>query len=329
MCDYRWSNCVCIDSSNDYLLLCQEICRGTIENTTICKGHVQSNGRFNKIGSYDANAKHKGIDVYCNNLNGIDRDYQNMNALSNLLNWKMYPEEGQFVWTEQDIITFIEQRAKEVSDSISDDEITEQYDGFFAVISGHGYRNCIISSDYQLLDKTALHRLVSTNYPQLRDIPRLIVFDCCDGDQTKSAYPAEYDPNGSDEDEKEMDGQGKNFEMTDIKVNQYDEEVWKSDQKNPDYMLALIHAANEGFQAKMNSIDGSYLIYELVKRMIDNVQDNRNLFLGEIFDSIQHDLHYQGKQQITAVFNNKTRYLRFKRHKQGNDGDGKTDLVKS
>eukprot|EP01084_Bolivina_argentea_P149434 261046_1 len=64
----------------------------------------------------------------------------------------------------------------------------------------------------------------------------------------------------------------------------------------------------------MNSLTGSYLIYEFVKRMIANIEGNKNLFLGEIFDSIQQDLHDQGKQQITSIFNNNSRYLRFKQN---------------
>eukprot|EP00483_Globobulimina_turgida_P005666 UN05676 len=94
-------------------------------------------------------------------------------------------------------------------------------------------------------------------------------------------------------------------------------EVWCSDQQNPDYKLVTLHAANPGFQAKLNAVDGSYLIREFAKAMIANA-DIQNVeqrqFLGEIMDGIQHNLHERGKQQTVNVYNNFTQYLKFEKN---------------
>eukprot|EP01084_Bolivina_argentea_P316133 547911_1 len=273
----------------------------------ICNPMVISIGIafYNQEAGVDA-----GLDVHCPTLDGIDRDYHNIKTLCKLLNWTIYPAEDKFEWTQNEIITFIQQRAKEASDNVMNRNISnsEKYDSIFVIISGHGLKSGIISSDMQLISKTAIHRLFSTNFYVLRELPRIFVFDCCAGTQQKSHYTAEYNSDDSDteqninynqkekinsdsEDDIKVTDAGKNFYADDINITQYEEEIWKQDQLNPDYMLTLVHAANEGFQAKMNSLTGSYLIYEFVKRMIANIEGNKNLFLGEIFDSIQQDLH--------------------------------------
>eukprot|EP01084_Bolivina_argentea_P051231 94230_1 len=267
-----------------------------------------------------------GADIFCNDLNGIDRDYENIKRLCKLLNYNLYPKEIKVEWTENEIIQFIKEKTKLASfkiDTLNENvknakRIVNGYDAIICIFSGHGYKNCIITSDYQLINKTAIHRLISTNHPQLRHIPRIMIFDVCDGDETRSIHNADYDNSSTDdESDEKLTGpvrvpvdKGKNFGVNDIKLDNQVSSIWHSDQQNPDYKLSLISAANEGFMAKINSIDGSYLIYEFVKRMIANIEQN-NLFFGDIIDMIQEDLHNDGKQQITATFNNNTRYLKF------------------
>ena len=105
--------------------------------------------------------------------------------------------------------------------------------------------------------------------------------------------------------------QGKHFNVDDIKQKTYD--VWKADQKNPDYMLAVIHGANEGFQAKISSKKGSYLIRKFTDKMLQNIEEAKCQCLSKIIDEIQEELHEDGKQQITPGYNN-TLYLKFKRN---------------
>eukprot|EP01083_Nonionella_stella_P015973 44668_1 len=266
---------------------------------------------FIGVATYKTDVEKKGIDVYCPDLFGINVDYLNIKTMCRIFKYDLYPKYEKYNWTQHEMIEFIEECVATVSQSLNtnveDDNMKSQnksvngYDGVLFIISGHGYNNNIITSDYQTVNKTAMHRLFSTNYPQLRDVPRVFLFDCCDGDQQRSPYPADY----VDEDK------GKHFNVDDIKVDQFEGEMWKADQKNPDFKLSTIHAANEGFQSKLNSLDGSYLIYEFIKRMIRNVEDKEEQFIGEIIQSIQTDLHDRGKQQIQFTFNNHTRYLKF------------------
>eukprot|EP01084_Bolivina_argentea_P041049 75746_1 len=271
---------------------------------------------FVGIGFYDDNAKNPGANIYCNDLNGVDRDYENVKKFCELFNYDMYPkpQHAKYDWTEEEIKEFLNEKILYAEANINTLEKDVQnpkksvngYDGLVCIFSGHGYKNNIVTNDYQLTNKTALHRLSSTNHPQLRTIPRIFVFDCCDGDQERSYENANPD-------------YGKNFGVGDIPIEQDDDEIWKRDQVNPDYKLILISAANEGFQAKMNSIDGSYLIYELMKASILNIEAKTDLFFGEIVDKVQEDLHSSGKQQITKTYNNHTRYLKFVSNQKMNE----------
>ena len=73
-----------------------------------------------------------------------------------------------------------------------------------------------------------------------------------------------------------------------------------------------IHAANTGFQAKLNPTHGSYMLYEFTERMKRSIMNNEEVTLGRLFDKIQNDLHATGKQQIVKAFNNDTNYIHLK-----------------
>eukprot|EP01084_Bolivina_argentea_P207406 353867_1 len=261
------------------------------------------------IGYYHENVDNPDINAYLTDLDALEQDYKNLKILCKKLNYDIYPKHLQLEWTQDEIIKFIEEHTQKFVaniDTLKDSTIKPNkrvngYDGIIMILSGHGYHNSIITSDYQLVNKTSIHRLLSTNYPQVREVPRIAMYDCCDGDFKRSHQPSNY--------QKKITDKGKYFDVDDIIRA---ESIWKLDEKNPDYLLSCVHGANQGFQAKMNSIDGSYLIYEFVKKMIANIEGDNKLFLGEIIDAIQNDLHDRGKQQIEAIFNNNTRYLKFK-----------------
>eukprot|EP01084_Bolivina_argentea_P303221 523455_1 len=247
----------------------------------------------------------------------------------------MFPVKEKLNWTQDEIISFIVENAQKAEsniDTIKDDprnpnKRVNGYDGIFLICSCHGYKNNIVTSDYQMIHKTAIHRLLSTNHAAIREIPRIVVFDCCDGSEERSSYFHEEESSDDDEEEEEhIDDKGKCFDVDDIETKT-DTGIWHRDTVNPDYKLSIIHGANEGFQAKMNMIDGSYLIYELMKRMIVNIEENENLFLGEIVDGIQQYLHDAGKQQIISTFNNNTRFLKFLKNEDLNQEDRKMDSV--
>ena len=271
------------------------------------------------IGHYDEHPKNPGITAHCPDLNGIDNDYKHMRQLCDALKYELYPKPAKYYWTQNEIIRFLGESAAKLEQKVLDDQDNKntksRYDGLFVVVSCHGWNNSIITSDYQLITKQAIHNIFSWKHPKIRSIPRVFVFDCCDGDQERDL---DWAPESVDEKESD-DIVGKNFGIDDIDLSSQDTLVWKRDQDNPDYRLCLIHAANPGFQAKMSSETGSYLVTSMTNKMIENV-NNKNCcskfkFFGEIIDEIQQDLHDKGKQQVTFSFNNHTRKLKFRKNK--------------
>ena len=83
-------------------------------------------------------------------------------------------------------------------------------------------------------------------------------------------------------------------------------------EDNPDARLVKIMAANEGFQSKMSSETGSYVMTSFIQGLSDNIYDNENdKFLKDILEEIQHSLHDGGKQLMEYTFNNKTDFIKF------------------
>ena len=161
-------------------------------------------------------------------------------------------------------------------------------------------------------------KINSAKKPLSRRIPRIFIFDCCSGNGEKdSEYRQDY------EYEKMQEDQGKNMKLTDIEMNEIGKRislndvvrqntlVWAGDEDNPDYRLVTVNAANEGFQSKMCSVNGSYVIKQFIQKTKENVNKKNPKFLKHILDEIQEDLHDKGKQLMTKTFNNKTEYIKF------------------
>ena len=192
----------------------------------------------------------------------VGKDIDNLSELfgPGKLNYDVYPKgDGLFMthWKEQEFFNMLQERARALNEEIE----REGFDGLVVAISGHGMNNKICTSDYQLVDKVAIHRIFSAQYPELRDIPRLFIFDCCDGSDERLAYREEE----SMEKEAGKDvvttmaeemGAGKNVEMGEAGKNfvlddvERPLEIWVAGERNPDYKLMEMHAANSGFQAK-------------------------------------------------------------------------------
>eukprot|EP01084_Bolivina_argentea_P052475 96406_1 len=242
--------------------------------------------------------------VKCDDLDGVQRDYANIKALCDELNYDIYPSYEKYEWTENEIVTFLKERAEDFGKNNG-----KNYDSMLMVMSCHGLENNIITSDYHVVEKNAIHRLFTTNYPSARNLPRIFIFDCCSGLARKQSI------SGSS-----ISDKGKQFEIDSIAVEKGHDKIWSKNDKNPDYKLSVVHAANEGFIAKMNKIDGSYLIYQFVTKMIRNIQcaktnPEKELYFGEIIEEIQQYLHDAGKQQIIGTFNQYTRYIKFEINK--------------
>eukprot|EP01084_Bolivina_argentea_P287369 493097_1 len=205
------------------------------------------------------------------------------------------------------------------------------FDGLVVILSSHGITDYIVTSDYKKIQKTAVHRIFTAKRPLNRSIPRLFIFDCCDGSNTKDTgfrtdtiYQTPGDDNSTQLETEigkniQLNGSnikhnntykyGKNVELSTIHGAQ--SALWLNDEDNPDFRLISVMAANEGFQSKMDTITGSYVITKFTEKMEKNINNNNKKFLFQVFDEIQSELHEQGSQQTVNTFNNNTRYLKF------------------
>eukprot|EP01084_Bolivina_argentea_P228205 385487_1 len=113
-------------------------------------------------------------DLYVDNLDGIDRDYTNIQQMCKLYNYDLYPKQCKLEWTQKEIMELLKDCAEKAADE------TYGYDCILFISSSHGWKHSIITSDLNFLNKDAIHRLFSVNFPSLREIPRVHIFDCCD-----------------------------------------------------------------------------------------------------------------------------------------------------
>eukprot|EP01084_Bolivina_argentea_P097942 176051_1 len=197
----------------------------------------------------------------------------------------------------------------------------EEYDGLVVIVSGHGTERSILTSDYRVFSKLAIHRIFSNNHPKTREIPRLFIFDCCSGSGQQEIARATISKMQECEEKKqeeEKDERAKHIDLSkQISAGDCDRS-WIRGDHNPDYRLAVIEAANPGFQAKARVDRGSYVIYSFCKKMMNILTANKRTFIHKIFDEIQEELHAQGKQHPTYIWNEDTKYIRFKTNKKGN-----------
>ena len=286
-------------------------------------------------------------------LDGIRVDIDNsIHLFKQKLKYKVYPDysnqtidDYKAYWTQNDLIKLLEDKADELEENLKHDpdgskeSESSKYDGLIVEISCHGMDNDIITSDYKRISKTAIHRIFSAKRPAIRDIPRVFIFDCCSGindrdtDFRSQLEQDEEMEESSSEEEGDDYGKGTNTSETvqgetgkqyDADDVEQDEVLWARDENNPDYKLAVIHAANEGFQSKMSTETGSYVITTLMEKLGDLaeqtghkqvcLQTGHKEVLQKVLGQIQEDLHQKGKQLLVMTFNNKTENIRFKKN---------------
>eukprot|EP01084_Bolivina_argentea_P059454 108584_1 len=266
----------------------------------------------------------------------VDLDVANLALLfEKRLNYKSYPpfetrHNIKLKWTQKELMQFLFEKAKQFNES--------DHDGLVAILTGHGIKDYIITSDGKAIQKIVIHRIFSHFHSKKRDCPRVFIFDACDGDKghKQENQPPELQGarciNNDDFEEKKEDNideihylmkhniiSGKVINMDFIEKLSRSDEVWNENEHNPDYKLCTVFASNSGYKALANTVTGSYLTTEFVKRMIKNIKTHKNkYFLFEVLDNIQSDLHSEGKQLAVTTFNNNTRYLKFIQNKQNN-----------
>ena len=247
----------------------------------------------------------------------IDKDIENLTKLFNELEYKIISKQKKTYWTQNDIMKLL---TNEIPQELFDNDKELKYDGLIICVSCHGQKNSIVTSDFKLIDKTAFHRIISGNHAKIREIPRIFIFDSCEGNaQRINRMMSSISPKslGSVEEEEEMgadeeDEKGKFIGLEDVERGT----EWPINAPNPDYKLVVIHSANTGFQAKIDTRFGSFLIFEFCQRMRMHLENGTNEGLGLLFDGIQNTLHDKGKQQTINVFNNNTRYLQLRKNER-------------
>ena len=133
------------------------------------------------IGEYDAwhevVSKEADVDGIFNDL-PLEKDVQNLRDLNNFLNFRMMPDGKKMYWTNDELVNFMQ---NDVVNALRAGDGTLNYDGLMVCVSGHGIKDHIVTSDYKAIEKTVIHRLISSQYPEIREIPRIFVFDSCNG----------------------------------------------------------------------------------------------------------------------------------------------------
>ena len=141
------------------------------------------------IGKYGEFVPRDALDIdevggFMSDLDGIQHDKDHMDDLfGNRLGYDIFPlpvqngERPKNKWTQKDLKDFLETKAKFLSANIGKGRC---YDGLILIVSCHGISGYLCTSDYKIYSKVAVHRTFSM-FSNLREIPRFILFDCCQG----------------------------------------------------------------------------------------------------------------------------------------------------
>ena len=274
------------------------------------------------IGEYESHPPNTEIPGILKNL-PVQSDVENLRNFAEFLNYQFLTVEGKLSWTKDEVMRFLE---NDVCTAMFDDNGNVLFDGLIVSISSHGMRDCILSSDYKKIKRTHIHRCISENYPELREIPRIFLFDACDGTrQRKASLKMQQVDSQSVEDEKpespknteEVKEDEHTHTVEALQIESRDTE-WSSKHKNPDYNLVAVHGSNEDFVSKMQqSSVGSYLTYFFAKAVRLNIEGKQRKGLAAILKDIQNLLHDEGKQLIRMEFFNETQNLRIEKNQNG------------
>eukprot|EP01084_Bolivina_argentea_P317246 550034_1 len=259
------------------------------------------------IGHYDDEPTHPSIEAAdINDLDGVKADIQKLTNLFEVTyNYTVICDKNLYQ-TDKQVKDLLKQSAETFSAK------TSMFDALIVICSGHGWEGNIITSDWRLIQKDAIHRFYSIKYPHMRNYPRIFLYDVCEGDRQKVRQDAEIIYEESDEERKEETCKthiGKGLKLDDIQQNN---DLWVDGDVNPDYQTVQIHACNKSFQSKMDTFKESYMITCFVEQMERYLGEKT---LSKICDSIQHELHQIQKiQHTTNIFNDKCGYLKFKKN---------------
>ena len=167
------------------------------------------------IGFYDKYQKDKEIKGTLKDLEGVRADIDKAikffgdNDDEESLKYDVYPkiyfkqtiDNYKAWWPQQQLMEFLLKQAEELERNLKQYEISDnnRYDSLLVIISCHGIKGYIATSDYKKISKTAIHRIFSKKALS-RKIPRLFLFDCCSGNDEREYERREsIDRESSDE----------------------------------------------------------------------------------------------------------------------------------
>ena len=275
------------------------------------------------IGEYEEYPFSPEIHGVVENLPSIRIDIRNILRLfKDKLGYNIFPNykyehENSFRlnWTQDELIEFLKEKSIELENNLRQDNSFDKFDGLIVMLSCHGIDNhYILTSDYKKISKTAIHRIFSAKKPLSRKIPRIFVFDCCSGRNDRNStiriIGSVYEM-----DKTAMVNKSKIINVDHI--HRSSSLIWARNEDNPDYKLVIVNAANEGFQSKINTRNGSYVIAKFTEKLGENIKNN-DFFLHEILDDVQEELHdIMGKQLMSKTFYNRTEYIKFEKNMNG------------
>merc|ERR1712204_148273 len=90
-------------------------------------------------------------------------------------------------WSKAEFIALIDAKAKEFANNLYDADTNKNgFDALFVSISSHGIDQQIITSDYGMVSKKDIYRKFTDSFPASRQLPRVVLFDCCEGSKAKA-----------------------------------------------------------------------------------------------------------------------------------------------
>ena len=254
------------------------------------------------IGEYDSYPVRPQVGGTLINL-PVGSDVVNLRSLAEFLNFSFLTVPDKFSWTKDEILEFVKH---DIPRAFFDENGDARFDGLIFSISSHGMGNNVISSDYKKVSRTMIHRLISDRYPEIREIPRIFMFDACDGAKERKKPEEKQNSEGVTKGSSSLSRQQSRKEAE-----------WTAETKNPDYNSVVVHGANDGFVSLMKTNHvGSYLTYFFVKAVKQRIKRQERKGLEELLTDIQNALHDSGKQLIRKEFFNNTATLRIEKNNQ-------------
>eukprot|EP01083_Nonionella_stella_P008284 23835_1 len=205
--------------------------------------------------------------------------------LRDRINTKLHPLQ----WHENELLQDLECQAQLFSNNILGNG--QKYDCLLVFVSSHGSDRDIVSSDYKMIDKVAIHRSFSMHYPASREVPRVFVFDSFSmtyglTDQTDIpdfTYGFTVPHNTA-------------ADVYSYPAVEHVDSDWTADENNPDYRLVLLESENVHLK------QGSLLIAQFVEKAIAS----KNSLLYQLCETID-----ENKTKLQYTFNNGMRYIQF------------------